>query len=74
MFNQYLPDALYEKLPMAYLIAAAFLVISPLNSLRWVAIVSLVLAACLTVHRRSVYRRQRVRSALRDRVSPPSVR
>lgn len=65
MFNQYLPDSLYEKLPMAYLIVAASLVVLPLSGLRWVTIVSLVLAAFLTLHRRSVYRSQKGRPAAR---------
>lgn len=56
MFNRYLPDSLYERLPMTYLVSAAFLIVSPLSNLRWIAVVSLVLAAVVTHQRRRIYR------------------
>lgn len=59
MFNFHLPEALYEHLPKLYLIVAGFLILTDLSPLKWVAVVSLVLAALLTHQRRRAYRARR---------------
>ncbi len=56
MFNRYLPDTLYERLPHLYLIAAGVLALVPLAPLKWVAISALILATALTRRQRRVYR------------------
>jgi len=54
----YLPKGLYEKLPLLYLVAAAFLMIMPLSSWRWMAVIALALAG-VTYRRRVAYRSSR---------------
>jgi len=55
----YLPRGFYEKLPLLYLVAAAFLTIAPLSSWRWVAVIAFALAGVVTYRRRLVYRSSR---------------
>jgi len=68
MFKIHLPDPIYEQLPMLYLITATTLAVLPLSSPKWLAVVSLVLAALVTRKRRRSYRQTQRLLAIRRRV------
>lgn len=61
MFNLYIPDAIYERLPLLYLLLALAvgLLPSPLAFAKWLTIGCLVLAATVTRSRRQKSRRRR---------------
>ena len=56
MFKIHHPASIYERLPLIYLLTAIALAIVPLSPVKWVAVVSLVLAAWVTRERRRTYR------------------
>ena len=61
----YLPEAVYERLPLIYLVLAALLAVLPLGAHKWALIAALVLAMVVIRRRRRKYREaERVRTSL----------
>lgn len=58
MFNTYLSDPIYERLPWIYLVLVAILVALPIAPVKWVAIAALLMATALTLLLRWTHRRQ----------------
>ena len=68
MFNVYVPDPIYERLPKIYLLTALVLVATPLAQIKWMAVAALVIATMVTRHQRQIYREAlRMREALKFR-------
>ena len=62
MFNVYVPDFIYERLPKIYLLLALVLAVAPLWPAKWVAVAALLAVTVITRSRRQRYReRQRER-------------
>ena len=55
MFNLYVPDRIYERLPRIYLLLAVVLVVAPLSQIKWTAVAALLLAMMVTWHQRQTY-------------------
>ena len=58
MFNIYLPEPIYKRLPLIYLAVAAVLVVMPLAPFKWIPVAALLLATVLTHSLRYENRRQ----------------
>ena len=56
MFNIYIPEVIYERLPKIYLILAAALIFAPFAPVKWLAIAGLISATAMIRRWRRVYR------------------
>ncbi len=64
MSKIYLPDSIYERLPVLYIFLALLLIVTSLGPIKWLLIAALVVATMVVRRQRQAYRRaQRLRES-----------